>query len=202
MVNPSQETYLPGKPSYFSRGWEVSFFFAAGRSGFFMKRRTGEEIKDVAVKGIYYRELAGMTVKEAVKEGLEKQSAFNPQGRCSVLTRLARYGVTAEDFWQAVEEARLNTSLAFSLDFLQQVDRDENLVALTAGVVHLLDEYEQGLLSRETVLETGIKFIVSFLTMQVNQHDEVTDPVRFLCGLLIKAVVDTGARKKHELFWN
>lgn len=121
---------------------------------------------------------------------------------CSVSARLERYGVTPRDFWQRLAGDRKEAGLPPAPEYLCQLDRDEKLVAVTAGVLHLLDEYRGGLLSCEAVVETGTKFIMGLLTMQIANTDRVDDPAGFLCRLLIKAIACSYGEEHPDFLLN
>lgn len=133
-------------------------------------------------------ELIGVTVKQGVRLALEKETGLNPKRQCSVLARLERFGITAEDFWQAAQKDGIKVLREPYLRKLEQLDRDENLVALTAGLLHLLDEYQWGLLSGAALMTIGTRFVEASLG-KVRMTEECADnPVSFLLKLFVRAV--------------
>jgi len=101
-------------------------------------------------------ELIGCAVKQAVKEALLRQTGLSPQMQYSVLRRLKRFGVNEETLWQeyAVDNGRQIIKQQF-LEYLHQIDRDQQLVTYTSLYVHLLDQFLWGLLSGGEIKQAG-----------------------------------------------
>lgn len=100
-------------------------------------------------------ELIGKAVKKGVKEALAKQSGLTPLKQKSIFRRGRRYGITAEKIWEsylAHSSKRENEKLEF-MEFIEKVDKDERIVALTSLYIHLLDQLQWELLSEEVVRE-------------------------------------------------
>ncbi|SMB91195.1 Adenosylcobinamide amidohydrolase [Thermanaeromonas toyohensis ToBE] len=140
-------------------------------------------------------ELIGVAVKEAVKEALEKETGLNPERQCSFLVRLERYGWRAEDFWRQAVREGFNLNRDQYLKCLVQIEKDPALVALAAGLIHLCDEYEWGLLPAETVLEAGYKFIQGYLggpgdLLLSREKDPVTCLGKWFISLVNKVIGD------------
>ena len=101
-------------------------------------------------------ELIGLAVKDAVKEALVKQNRLTAQKQHDALRRMARFGVTKERIYQDY----LNAGYA-AVDketFLQQLvafAQSDSIVTGTSLYVHLLDQYNWGLLTADEVAEAG-----------------------------------------------
>lgn len=105
-------------------------------------------------------ELIGLAVKAAVKEALVKQNGLTPQKQHSIVRRLARFGITDDELYQDYLQA--GYEMITKDKFLQQlhgVSTNGYLVTQTSLYVHLLDQYEWGLLSAEEVTEAGNELI-------------------------------------------
>ncbi|RDV80729.1 adenosylcobinamide amidohydrolase [Ammonifex thiophilus] len=132
-------------------------------------------------------ELIGAVVKEAVKEALEKETGLNAQRQKNFLVRLQRYNLGPEEFWQQAEKEGGNLAREAYLSRLNQLAREEKMVALTAALLHLLDEQEWGLLSQEAVKEIGCRLISSYLPVEAPQKT-VKNPADDLLRLLVRGV--------------
>lgn len=140
-------------------------------------------------------ELIGVTVKEAVKIALEKQTGLNPRRQCSFLARLERYGVTVEDFWSQAREEGLRLDRDSYLMCLQYIHDEPGLAALAASLVHLWDEYEWGLLPGEAVIAVGIRLLQGYgggeaFLAAVDGGDPVGTLSRLFIRVINRVVVD------------
>ncbi|MBC7325223.1 MAG: adenosylcobinamide amidohydrolase, partial [Moorella sp. (in: Bacteria)] len=134
-------------------------------------------------------ELIGVTVKEAVKIALEKQTGLNPRRQCSFLARLERYGVSAEDFWRQAQEEGLGLDRDSYLARLQHIQGEPGLVALAASLIHLWDEYEWGLLPGEAVIAAGIRLLQGYNEGKICLAAATgEDPVSSLSRLYIRVI--------------
>lgn len=113
-------------------------------------------------------ELIGKSVKKAVKDALAKQSGLTSEKQKSIFRRFRRYGVTAEKVWDRYIEENLelmDKKLEY-IEFIERIEKDEKLVALTSLYIHLMDQYDWGLLSKEIVREECMnilkQIIISF----------------------------------------
>lgn len=98
-------------------------------------------------------ELIGLSVKEAVKKALEKQSGLCSEKQKSIFRRGRRYGITAENLWKYYLEKsskRSGEKIEY-LDFIEKIEKKEELVSLTSLYLHLLDQYTWELLSDHIV---------------------------------------------------
>lgn len=145
-------------------------------------------------------ELIGITVKEAVKEALEKETGLNPSRQRNFLARLERYGVKPVDFWQKVPPEGFNLSQETYLKHLNFLAPEEKLVALATSLLHLLDEYMWGLLPAKEVIRAGPKIIRAYLASIVNPKEvqqgaktleaenPIKDPISYIINLFIDEV--------------
>ncbi len=148
-------------------------------------------------------ELIGITVKDVVKEALEKETGLNSSRQRNFLTRLERYGVKPDDFWQKVPQEGFNLNQNLDQEtyhkHLTFLASEEKLVALATSLLHLLDEYRWGLLPAKTVIITGQKIIRSYLAPTINPEeiqkgktleakDPIKDPISYIINLFIDEV--------------
>lgn len=132
-------------------------------------------------------ELIGRVVKEATKEALEKETGLNPKRQRNFLARLERYGIGPEDFWREAQEAGLAFEKGRYFEQLHRLAGDARLVALVASLLHLLDEYEWGLLPAEVVVEEGGKYLRSSLPWAFPGRRE-KDAAASLLGAFVSGV--------------
>lgn len=105
-------------------------------------------------------ELIGLAVKAAVKEALVKQNGLTGQKQHNVVRRIERYGVSKEKLYQDYLQAGYEP--VSKERFFQQLavfGRGNQIVTATSLFVHLLDQYDWGLLSTEEVAEAGDNLI-------------------------------------------
>lgn len=100
-------------------------------------------------------ELIGSAVKKGMKNALAKQSGLTPEKQKSIFRRARRYKITAETVWKKYADKhpeKKDKKLEF-MEFIKNVETDENIVALTSLYLHLMDQLEWKLLSKKTVRE-------------------------------------------------
>ncbi|MCQ2559244.1 MAG: adenosylcobinamide amidohydrolase [Clostridia bacterium] len=103
-------------------------------------------------------ELIGQIVKKTVKRALELETGLNPERQQNVLERLKRFGVTPQSCWQSLQKKglvvnnRRSVSETTFYDLLNNLAALPELVTLAAGLIHLQDEVEWGLLPSDEAL--------------------------------------------------
>ncbi len=122
-------------------------------------------------------ELIGKAVKGAVKEALDKQTGLSPQKQHSLLRRFKRYGLNEESLWISY----LASSVANEEDCLPKTDFMHRLDSLeiegkwvTAAslYIHLLDQYQWGLLN-DSELREGGKLILTDLYWHLESKEQL-----------------------------
>ena len=107
-------------------------------------------------------ELIGLAVKDAVKEALVKQNHLTAQKQHDVLRRMARFGLTGDRIYQDYLSA--GYAEVDKETFLQQLAtfaQGASIVTGTSLYVHLLDQYNWGLLTADEVAEAGAGLIAT-----------------------------------------
>ena len=100
-------------------------------------------------------ELIGLSVKKAVKEALFKQENCDPESQHSILKRFKRFGITEKSLWTKYNNIFEKDSMK-KFDFIhhfQSLDKENKLVTISSLIIHLLDEYQWGLLGKTEVNE-------------------------------------------------
>lgn len=131
-------------------------------------------------------EYIGLTVKEAVKEALDRQTFLNPYFQHDILNRMDRFGITEDTLWESyrhlVLEKRDNISPFARAEFedrLHHICRENTLVTYTSLYAHLLDQLEWELLSPEEAFPAGEKLLTlaGFSTEWYRPCPDSQDPV-------------------------
>lgn len=121
-------------------------------------------------------ELIGRAVKNAVKEALVKQNGLTPEKQHDVIRRIARFGITKERLYQEYQEA--GNAPAGEDEFYQQLihlAKDKTLVTQTSLYVHLLDQYQWGLLTGDEVEAAGNSLIRSTAAAYAVQAESIRE---------------------------
>lgn len=120
-------------------------------------------------------ELIGITVKEAVKEALFRQTGLCPDSQHSMLKRLRRYGVNEEKIWKEYNKIEKEIKLQ-KADFIHNMhvmEREDALVTLSSLYVHLLDQLSWGLISSKETMEYGNMLMKKLSEKFHMEHNEI-----------------------------
>jgi adenosylcobinamide hydrolase len=109
-------------------------------------------------------ELIGLAVIRATSAALEMETGLSPESQRDVLVRLSRFGVTADDFWNAAVQAdqagrASNEEQEQFLQYLTTWAREPGSVARAAAALHVVDEAEWGLISCDTARDAIIHIL-------------------------------------------
>lgn len=130
-------------------------------------------------------ELIAKVVIDSVKESLAKLQWLTPSYQLDALIRLDRFKYNLDDFYENylpkfVKMETEEDKKEFILSLLK-VSKNPELVANVSLIIHLLDQYRVGLLSKNTVLKASD----SILENQLNRADWHS------MKLLLKYMVET-----------
>ena len=133
-------------------------------------------------------ELIANAVKATIKECLAKLQWLTPSYQLNALVRLDRYQYNLDDFYDnfLTDFIDINSEedkKEFILSLIK-VSKNPELVANVSLIIHLLDQYRYGLLSKKTVLKVSN----SILENQLNR-DEWTS-IRLLVEYIIKTQLE------------
>ena len=116
-------------------------------------------------------ELIGKAVIASIKESLAKLQWLTPSYQLNALIRLDRFQYNLEDFYKnylpnfiKMEDEKDKRNFIISLI---EVSKNPELVANVSLIIHLIDQYRVGLLSKKTVLKVSD----SILDNQLNRND-------------------------------
>ena len=107
-------------------------------------------------------ELVGVTVMEAVRASLENHSGLSAKSQHSVLSRMARFGLSEEaliESYKAKDEL-MPLPLPQFIHNIHELSKKDEIVTLTSLYVHLLDQLSWGLISPKEAANGG-SFILS-----------------------------------------
>ena len=104
-------------------------------------------------------ELIAKVVKASIKECLAKLQWVTPSYQLNALVRLDRYQYNLDDFYENfvtdfVEINNEDDKKNFILSLID-ISKNPELVANVSLIIHLLDQYRYGLLSKKTVLKVS-----------------------------------------------
>ncbi len=133
-------------------------------------------------------ELIANAVKAAIKECLAKLQWLTPTYQLNALVRLDRYQYNLDDFYENfltdfVDIKSEDDKKEFIVSLIK-VSKNPELVANVSLIIHLLDQYRYGLLSKKTVLKVS----KSILENQLNRYEWYS--MRLLLEYIIKTQLD------------
>lgn len=118
-----------------------------------------EDFTDNVSKHAKIGELIGKVVIDSIKDALAKLQWLTPSYQLNALVRLDRYQYNLDDFYSNyLKDFVKLESEEDKRDFivsLIKVSKNPELVANVSLIIHLLDQYRAGLLSRKTVLRAS-----------------------------------------------
>lgn len=128
-------------PSQFSNG----FATGTGTDGItiFSNMESNNRLSN-AGKHSKLGELIAKCVIESVSEAIKRQVWITNESQCNVLTRLARYKLDINEFYDNLDENKEKF-----IKSLQMATRKHNNVALTSSILNLIDEVENDLIDKK-----------------------------------------------------
>lgn len=130
-----------------------------------------EDFSDNVSKHAKIGELIGKVVIDSIKDALAKLQWLTPSYQLDGLVRLDRYKYNLDEFYNdylpgfiKMEDEEDKKEFIMSL---LEVSKNPELVANVSLIIHLLDQYRAGLLSKKTVLKVSD----SILDNQFNRDD-------------------------------
>jgi len=98
-------------------------------------------------------ELIGKTVHDAIKKTLALQNRMTPQGRCSVLVHIERFGADKDSFCAGVGNSLQEMKADLFNKNFSCINHDPPTVAAVAALVHLRDKFVWGILPESCMPE-------------------------------------------------
>lgn len=100
-------------------------------------------------------ELIGRTVKNAVKEALNRQSGLNPKRQHDVFRRLKRFGVLPSEMWVLFKNNNKDYVKPEFLVTAEKLASEEDMLCFTSLYIHLLDQMLWKLISVQEMQKFG-----------------------------------------------
>lgn len=125
-------------------------------------------------------ELIAKSVIEATKEALYLQTFMSEDFQSTVLSRLSRFNVSYEDFYNGVSIDKTD----YASEFYYFNNNKEN-VAFVSSVLNLIDEVNAGLLTLDDIIKPFKMIMKSYLDITV---EEKIENVNDIIDLLIKSI--------------
>ena len=130
-------------------------------------KNTIENVSKHAIRG----ELIAKAVIASIKESLAKLQWLTPSYQLNALIRLDRYQYNLDDFYNNylpnfIKMEDENDKRNFIISLIE-VSKNPELVANVSLIIHLIDQYRVGLLSKKTVLKVSD----SILDNQLNRNE-------------------------------
>ena len=130
-----------------------------------------ENFTDNVSKHAKIGELIGKVVIDSIKDALAKLQWLTPTYQLNALVRLDRFQYNLDDFYNIylpkhmkMEDEEDKREFIVSLT---EVSKNPELVSYVSLIIHLLDQYRYGLLSKKTVLKASN----SILDNQLNKNE-------------------------------
>lgn len=90
-------------------------------------------------------ELVANCVIEATTEALDRQTGLNPGNQRDMLVRLERFGIDEKKYWETASSLEGENRKEQFIKGLREFSKNPSVVAMTASVLHVVDEIEWGL---------------------------------------------------------
>ena len=129
-------------------------------------------------------EMIGKVVIDSVKECLAKLQWLTPTYQLNALVRLDRFDLDIDGFYNDFLNISDENDKKDFIVSLVNVSHNPELVANVSLIIHLLDQYRMGLLSKKTVLKVSN----SILDNQLDREDWKS--MKLLLEYLIKSKID------------
>lgn len=143
-----------------------------------------ENFTDNVSKHAKIGELIAKAVIESVKESLAKLQWLTPAYQLNALVRLDRFQYNLDDFYKNHLRIENEDDKKDFIVSLSEVSKNPELVANVSLIIHLLDQYRYGLLSKKTVLK------VSNSILENQLHKEEWNSMKLLLDYIIKTQLE------------
>ena len=147
-----------------------------------------ENFTDNVSKHAKIGELIGKVVIDSIKDALAKLQWLTPTYQLNALVRLDRFQYNLDDFYNNYLPKHMkmedeNDKREFILSLIG-ISKNPELVSYVSLIIHLLDQYRYGLLSKKTVLKASN----SILENQLNNDEWLS--MKLLLDYIIKNQLD------------
>ncbi len=147
-----------------------------------------ENFTDNVSKHAKIGELIGKVVIDSIKEALAKLQWLTPSYQLNALVRLDRFQYNLDDFYNDYLPSHMKMDgeedkREFIVSLIR-ISKNPELVSYVSLIIHLLDQYRYGLLSKKTVLKASN----SILGNQLDKDEWIS--MKLLLDYIIKTQLD------------
>ena len=147
-----------------------------------------ENFTDNVSKHAKIGELIGKVVIDSIKEALAKLQWLTPTYQLNALVRLDRFQYNLDDFYNNYLPSHMkmddeDDKRKFIVSLIS-ISKNPELVSYVSLIIHLLDQYRYGLLSKKTVLKASN----SILDNQLNRNE--WQSMKLLLDYIIKTQLE------------
>lgn len=137
-------------------------------------------------------ELIGKSVKNAVKEALNKQSGLCPKRQHNMLKRMERFGITEDSIWELFVKTGKGVSRPKFEEILYQFAEDGNTVVCSSLYAHLLDQLMWEMISPEEAYASACSVLGMMCRKHLSQEEmrDETDILKQMIEFFKKAVCE------------
>jgi len=104
-------------------------------------------------------ELIAKCVIEATTEALDRQTNLTPDSQRDMLIRLERFGINEIKYWETAASLEGENKRDVFLTNLRDLSRNPSAVAMTASLLHIVDEIEWGLVPELAGKKTALSIM-------------------------------------------
>lgn len=104
-------------------------------------------------------ELIAKCVIEATTEALDRQTNLTPDSQRDMLIRLERFGINEIKYWETAASLEGENKRDVFLTNLRDLSRNPSVVAMTASLLHIVDEIEWGLVPELAGKKTALSIM-------------------------------------------
>ena len=104
-------------------------------------------------------ELVANCVIDATTEALDRQTGLNPDSQRDMLVRLERFGIDENKYWQTASSLEGENKKELFIKNLRDFSKNPSVVAMTASILHIIDEINWGLIPENAGRKTAFSIM-------------------------------------------
>ncbi|WP_245611547.1 adenosylcobinamide amidohydrolase [Methanolacinia paynteri] len=104
-------------------------------------------------------ELVAKCVIDATTEALDRQTGLNPDNQRDMLIRLERFGIDEKKYWQTASSLEGENKKELFIKNLRDFSKNPSVVAMTASILHIVDEINWGLIPENAGKKTAFSIM-------------------------------------------
>jgi adenosylcobinamide hydrolase len=120
-------------------------------------------------------ELIGKCVIEATTEALAIQTGLTPESQRDMLVRLNRFGIDEKNYWETASALEGENWKERFIRNLRDFSRNPAVVAMTASLLHIVDEIQWGLIPELAGKTTALSIMKTLPDLvDIHNHPDLT----------------------------